>query len=368
MANAAAEAVLAAGLDVGVELDRERRAPGAPELVGTRRWRRRHARSRRRDLTEQELAERLARARFPGCSAARRSGRLVRAGAVDDERFAGARARARLPLGAPGDALIRHDLTGAGSPRRSSRPQSKHSSRSVLGQSASSSDAGRSLETARHLARKGFSRGLDRRHAAEWPLRKVPLRASTMSGAVTDILPAQAQFPNRSHQPKRRDKGRVDDHARRTLRGTRIDRPGLAAGRGGDASVGPRSIRNLSRAGTDPRSAMLVIAAVLISAPGHRRGGTPRACASSEDQRGRGARGGGDDPPRGARSRRARRPCSLRAEVEREIGRAARANVEDRGACPDPRGRGRAQAEGARAPRAGRRRPRGRTSRSSRRS
>lgn len=110
----------------------------------------------RRDLTEQELAERLSRAEVAPAVRNEAMGRLLRAGAIDDERVAKSRAETLAERGA-GDALIRHDLTGRGiavelveAAVGALEPESARAERIV-------ERRGASLETARHLARKGFS-------------------------------------------------------------------------------------------------------------------------------------------------------------------------------------------------------------------
>jgi SOS response regulatory protein OraA/RecX len=151
-----AEAVLAAGLDVGVELDRARARRVRQELV-------RHealataARSlARRDLTEMELAERLSRARIAPAVRGEALGRLAQAGAVDDERFARSRAELLAERGA-GDALIQHDLTERGIAQElvqaavgGLEPEAARAQRIV-------ERRGVSVRTARHLGGKGFS-------------------------------------------------------------------------------------------------------------------------------------------------------------------------------------------------------------------
>ena len=108
-----AEVVLRAGLDVGVELDRERARRLRREL-------KRHeamdgaARAlRSRDLSAAELDARLDRANVAPATRAETIERLTAAGAVDDERFARSRAQTLANRGA-GDALVRHDLETRG--------------------------------------------------------------------------------------------------------------------------------------------------------------------------------------------------------------------------------------------------------------
>lgn len=151
-----AEAVLAAGLDVGVEVDRPRARRVRRELV-RHEARATAARSlARRDLTEKELAERLSRAQIAPATRAEAVGLLVEAGAVDDGRFAKARAELLAERGA-GDALIQHDLVRRGVPDdlvqaavSALEPEAARARRIV-------ERRGTSLRTARHLAGKGFS-------------------------------------------------------------------------------------------------------------------------------------------------------------------------------------------------------------------
>ena len=151
-----AEVVLAAGLDVGVELDRPRAQRVRRELVRHEATAKAARLLARRDLTEMELAERLSRARVAPAARSEAVGRLVRAGAVDDKRLARSRAEVLAQRGS-GDALIRHDLTGRGIAEDlveaavgALEPEAARARRIV--------DArGASLRTTRHLARKGFS-------------------------------------------------------------------------------------------------------------------------------------------------------------------------------------------------------------------
>lgn len=150
------EVVLAAGLDVGVELDR----PRARRLRGE--LRRHEALTRaarsiaRRDFSEQELADRLARAHIAPAARREAVGRLVDAGAVDDERLARRRAELLAERGA-GDVFIRHDLVGRGIAGNlvegavaAVEPESFRAARIV-------ESRGLSPKTVRYLGRKGFS-------------------------------------------------------------------------------------------------------------------------------------------------------------------------------------------------------------------
>jgi regulatory protein len=110
----------------------------------------------RRDLTEQELAERLSQADVPPAARNEALERVVRTGAVDDERFARSRAVTLAARGS-GNALIRHDLAGRGVSAElvdaavdALEPEGARAERIV-------ERRGASLKTARHLARKGFA-------------------------------------------------------------------------------------------------------------------------------------------------------------------------------------------------------------------
>jgi len=150
-----AEVVLGAGLDVGVEVDRERARRIRREL-------KRHeaalaaARSlRHRDLSEAELAERLARARVAPASRTETVSRLAEAGIVDDTRLARQRAATLADRGA-GDELIRYDLATRGIAPEAVElalhdldPERERAERIVARR-------GPGVRTARYLARKGF--------------------------------------------------------------------------------------------------------------------------------------------------------------------------------------------------------------------
>ena len=148
--------MLGAGLDVGIELDRERArrlARGLREHEALQRAARSIA---HRDLSEQELEVRLARRNVPASVRKETVEKLVRAGAVDDGRLARGRADLLARRGA-GDHLIRHDLEGRGIAAE------------LVGEALASLEAedaraqrivdarGKGPRTARYLARKGFS-------------------------------------------------------------------------------------------------------------------------------------------------------------------------------------------------------------------
>jgi len=151
-----AEVVLASGLDVGVELDRARARRVRREL------RRHEALGKalrslgRRDLSERELTERLARSHVAPAARSEAVSRLVRAGALDDARCARQRAELLAERGS-GDALIRHDLAERGiaaglvDAAVGALPPEAERAKRVL------QARGGSLKTVRYLARKGFS-------------------------------------------------------------------------------------------------------------------------------------------------------------------------------------------------------------------
>jgi regulatory protein len=149
------EVVVRAGLAAGRELDR----PRAREL---RRQLRRHqaldasaSALRRRDLSAQELEERLRRRRVAPTEWDRAIETLERAGIVDDARFAGSRARALAERGY-GDAAIRADLEQRGvapddvaEAIASLEPERQRAAAVVARR-------GGGVATARLLARRGF--------------------------------------------------------------------------------------------------------------------------------------------------------------------------------------------------------------------
>jgi SOS response regulatory protein OraA/RecX len=150
------EVVLAAGLNVGVELDRPRARRLAQELREHEAVQRAARSIAHRDLSERELSERLARKNVPIGARREAVARLVRAGAVDDGRLARGRAELLARRGA-GDLLVRHDLEGRGiAPELIEQaidelePEHVRVLRIVA-------ERGRGPRTARYLARKGFS-------------------------------------------------------------------------------------------------------------------------------------------------------------------------------------------------------------------
>lgn len=152
----ALEAVLAASLGVGAELDRG----AARKLNQARRRHEAMAKAARalghRDLSEKELADRLARSRVSPAARDETLERLTGAGAVDDGRFARQRAELLAERGG-GDALIRHDLVSRGIREElieaalEELPAERERAARIVDERKPSP------RTARYLARKGFS-------------------------------------------------------------------------------------------------------------------------------------------------------------------------------------------------------------------
>jgi regulatory protein len=149
------DVVVRAGLSEGLALDR-------PALRLLRRELRRAealaiaARAlRARDLSEERLAQRLARAAVAPTTAAESLQLLGRAGIVDDARFARRRAEALVERGY-GDAAIEHDLERQGlageavTAALEELPDELERARRLVER------RGRGPKTARYLASKGF--------------------------------------------------------------------------------------------------------------------------------------------------------------------------------------------------------------------
>jgi SOS response regulatory protein OraA/RecX len=150
-----AEIVVRVGLASGVELER-------PLLRALRRELRRHRALatatralRARPLSARRLEERLQRAGFVTGERAEALAVLRRAGFVDDERVALARARV-LAERDSGDALIRHDLLSQGIPAEAVEralaaldPEAARAARTTVARSGAAAKA-------RYLARRGF--------------------------------------------------------------------------------------------------------------------------------------------------------------------------------------------------------------------
>jgi SOS response regulatory protein OraA/RecX len=149
------EALLAAGLHVGLELDRRRLRLLRREL------RSRDAQAKaarllaRRDLSERGLRDELERRKVPPSARHETVSRLVEAGAVDDSRLAYRRAELMAARGS-GDALIRADLEARGvdaelvdAAVEALPPETARAGKVVA-------TRGASPQTARYLARRGF--------------------------------------------------------------------------------------------------------------------------------------------------------------------------------------------------------------------
>jgi regulatory protein len=144
-----ADVVVRSGLGVGTELDRERARTLARELRRDRALTHAGRALGRRDLTQQELDDRLRRAGHTRAARSNAREVLARAGVVDDERFARRRAAALAERGR-GDAAIRWDLERRGLPSEAVEaalatlePEHERANRLGLGPPA--------------LARRGFS-------------------------------------------------------------------------------------------------------------------------------------------------------------------------------------------------------------------
>jgi regulatory protein len=151
-----AEVVLRCGLDVGVELDRERATRVGRELRRHEAMTRATNVLRRCDVSAKELDARLARAHVDPTTRAEVVARLDEVGVVDDNRFASRRAHVLAERGA-GNELIRHDLSGRGiavecieSAVSLLEPEPVRAARVV-------ERRGSNAKTVRYLAGKGFS-------------------------------------------------------------------------------------------------------------------------------------------------------------------------------------------------------------------
>ena len=148
--------MLRAGLDVGVELDRERARRLRRELKRNEAMERAARVLRSRDLSAAELDARLDRARIAPAARAETIERLIEAGAVDDERFAQSRARALADRGA-GNLLVRHDLETRGIAPSAVEAAIALLDEETIRAARICARRGAGPKTARYLARKGFS-------------------------------------------------------------------------------------------------------------------------------------------------------------------------------------------------------------------
>jgi SOS response regulatory protein OraA/RecX len=150
------DVIVRAGLAVGLRLDRPRLRQLARELRRSRALAIAGRALAARDLSEQGLDERLRRAGVSPATRAEVVDMLRKAGLLDDERLAYARAVALAERGL-GDAAIRWDLERRGiSPDLADRAvgaleaEAQRARRLVAAH-------GSGIKIARHLTRKGFS-------------------------------------------------------------------------------------------------------------------------------------------------------------------------------------------------------------------
>ena len=151
-----AEVVLRAGLDVGVEVDRERARRVRRELKRHEATARAARALQSRDLSATELDVRLERAKVAPVARAETIERLTDAGAIDDERFALSRAQALADRGA-GNLLVRHDLEERGISAEAVEAAIASLEPETVRAGRVCSRRGGGPKTARYLARKGFS-------------------------------------------------------------------------------------------------------------------------------------------------------------------------------------------------------------------
>jgi SOS response regulatory protein OraA/RecX len=150
------EAVLGGGLRLGLELDRPRLRELARLLRRDRALAVADRALRRRDLSEERLAERLRRSGAAPAATGEAVTALRRAGLLDDERFALGRARS-LADRHWGDAAVSHQLEAEGVGRElvghavgSLEAESERARRVVAAR-------GGGPRTARYLAARGFN-------------------------------------------------------------------------------------------------------------------------------------------------------------------------------------------------------------------
>jgi regulatory protein len=150
-----AEAVMAAGLAEGVELDRPRARVLAREVRRLRALGVATKALSRRARSERDLRDKLRRGGVAPAGEEQAIGTLRRAGLVDDERFAVARAQALAERGL-GDAAVRFDLE-----RRDVPPKAIEAALAAIEPERERAAAivarrGGGPATARFLARRGF--------------------------------------------------------------------------------------------------------------------------------------------------------------------------------------------------------------------
>jgi SOS response regulatory protein OraA/RecX len=147
---------LRAGLDVGVDLDRDRARRLRRELKRHEAMEQAARVLRSRDLSAAELDARLDRARIAPVARAETIERLTDAGAVDDERFARSRAHALADRGA-GNLLVRHDLETRGIAPPAVEAAIALLEPETIRAARVCARRGAGPKTARYLARKGFT-------------------------------------------------------------------------------------------------------------------------------------------------------------------------------------------------------------------
>lgn len=161
-----ADAVVEAGLSVGVEVDRERACSLGRALRRAQARRVAIKALERRDHTRASLGARLERAGVAIEDTNEVLASAERAGLVDDERFAEARAGALARRGA-GDLLVFDDLARHGVADHVARsavaglePESRRAERIVAAR-------GRSARTVRYLVARGFTEDTVEQFVAE---------------------------------------------------------------------------------------------------------------------------------------------------------------------------------------------------------
>ena len=145
-----------AGLDVGVDLNRDRARRLRRELKRHEAMERAARVLRSRDLSAAELDARLDRARIAPAARAETIERLTEAGALDDKRFAQSRARALADRGA-GNLFVRHDLETRGIAPPAVEAAIALLEPETIRAARICARRGAGPKTARYLARKGFS-------------------------------------------------------------------------------------------------------------------------------------------------------------------------------------------------------------------
>jgi regulatory protein len=149
------DVVLAAGLHVGLTLDRECLRTVRRELRSREAFSKAARLLARRDLSERGLRDELVRRRVPPAARRETISRLLAAGAVDDARLARHRAELLAARGA-GDALIRADLESRGVDPRFVDQALEGLEREDLRANRIVSVRGEGPATARYLSRRGF--------------------------------------------------------------------------------------------------------------------------------------------------------------------------------------------------------------------